>query len=97
MVHLSKKCKFVKKMIMPEISRFYGIIVYMFFNDHYPPHFKIKYNEFEANILIESGNLLNGDIPISKLKLIQAWTEIHKDELLRIWETKEFHKIEPLR
>jgi hypothetical protein len=45
---------------MPEISRFFGIIVYMFFNDHNPPHFKVKYGEFEANILIESGNLLNG-------------------------------------
>ena len=55
---------------MPEISRFYGIIVFMFFNDHNPPHFKVKYAEFEANILIENGNLLNGDLPVSKLKLV---------------------------
>ena len=40
---------FDKNLIMPEISRFYGIIIYMFFNDHNPPHFKVKYNEFEAN------------------------------------------------
>ena len=46
---------------IPEISRFYGIIIYMFFNDHNPPHFKMKYGEFEANILIENGNILNGD------------------------------------
>lgn len=44
---------------MPEISRFYGVIIYMFFMDHNPPHFKTKYGEFEANILIENGTLLN--------------------------------------
>jgi len=49
----------------------------MFFNDHNPPHFKVKYSEFEANILIENGSILNGDLPISKLKLVQAWAEIH--------------------
>lgn len=82
---------------MPEICRFYGIIIYMFFNDHNPPHFKVKYSEFEANILIENGTILNGDLPISKLKLVVAWAEIHKEELLSMWNSKEFHKIEPLR
>ena len=81
---------------MPEISRFFGIIVYMFFNDHNPPHFKVKYGEFEANILIENGNVLNGELPASKLKLVQAWAEIHKEELAIMWNTKEFHKIKPL-
>jgi hypothetical protein len=82
---------------MPEICRFYGIIVYMFFNDHNPPHFKVKYSEFEANILIENGTILNGDLPISKLKLVAAWTEIHKDELLEMWNSKDFYKIQPLQ
>ncbi len=82
---------------MPEISRFYGIIIYMFFNDHNPPHFKVVCAEFEANIVIESGNLLNGDLPISKLKLVQAWAEIHKLELLEMWGSKNFHKINPLQ
>ena len=68
----------------------------MFFNDHVPPHFKAKYGEFEANFLIENGNLLNGDFPIGKSKLVLAWTEIHKTELLKMWESKEFHKINPL-
>jgi len=57
----------------------------------------VKYSEFEANILIENGNILNGDLPISKLKLVSAWAEIHKDELLEMWNSKNFHKIEPLR
>lgn len=82
---------------MPEISRFYGVIIYMFFNDHIPPHFKVKYAEFEANILIENGSILNGDLPISKLKLVAAWAEIHKDELLEMWGSKAFHKIRPLQ
>jgi hypothetical protein len=82
---------------MPEISRFYGVIIYMFFMDHNPPHFKTKYGEFEANILIENGTLLNGDLPLSKLKLVSAWAEIHKAELLEMWHSKQFHKVEPLK
>ncbi len=82
---------------MPEISRFYGIVIYMFFNDHNPPHFKVKYAEFEGNIRISDGSLMNGDLPISKLKLVSAWVEIHKVELQKMWDSKEFHKIEPLR
>jgi len=82
---------------MPEISRFYGIVVYMFFYDHNLPHFKVKYGEFEANILVENGNLLNGNFPLSKLKLVQAWAEIHQDELLDMWSNKNFHKINPLQ
>ena len=57
----------------------------------------MKYAEFEANILIENGNLLNGDLPVSKLKLVQAWTEIHKEELLQMWISKDFHKVNPLQ
>jgi hypothetical protein len=82
---------------MPEISRFYGVIIYMFFYDHNPPHFKVKYSEFEANVLIENGTILNGDLPISKLKLVSAWAEIHKEELLNMWNSKDYHKIEPLK
>ena len=69
----------------------------MFFNDHTPPHFKIKYGVFEANFVISNGEVLNGDVTISKLKLVKAWAEIHKEELLKMWDSKEFHKIQPLR
>lgn len=82
---------------MPEISRFYGIAVFMFFIDHNPPHFKVRFADFEANILISNGNILDGDLPVSKLKLVSAWAEIHKEELMKMWESKEFHKIEPLK
>ena len=82
---------------MTEISRFYGIIVYLFFNDYNPPHFKVKYGEYIAHIIIVNGTILNGDLPADKLKLVSAWTEIHKKELMKMWKTKLFHKIEPLR
>ncbi|RRO17774.1 DUF4160 domain-containing protein [Flavobacteriaceae bacterium 14752] len=80
---------------MLEICRFYGLKIFMFFNDHNPPHFKVVFAEFEANIIIENGQILNGDLPLSKLKLVTAWAEIHKQELIKMWDSKEFHKIEP--
>ncbi|MEM7550456.1 MAG: DUF4160 domain-containing protein [Bacteroidota bacterium] len=50
----------------------------MFFNDNNPPHFKVKYGEFEASILIENGSIFNGDLPISKHKLVSAWLKFIK-------------------
>jgi hypothetical protein len=84
---------------MPEISRFYGIIIYMFYNDHNPPHFHVEYQDFEATIEIESG-IIKGKIPRRALKLIFEWMDLHKVELLENWkkieERKSLEKIEPL-
>ena len=84
---------------MPEISRFYGIVVYMFFNDHNPPHFHIKYQEYEAVININNG-VVKGEVPRRALKLIYEWLDLYKEELLENWklieERKPFNKIEPL-
>jgi hypothetical protein len=84
---------------MPEISRFYGIIIYMFYNDHNPPHFHVQYQDFEAIIEIETG-IIKGTIPRRALKLIFEWMDLHKDELLDNWkkieERKALNKIEPL-
>jgi hypothetical protein len=74
---------------MPVISMFYGIIVRMFFMDnkeHKLPHIHIEYAEYTAVINITDGNILSGDFPSSKLKLVQAWIEIHKDELMADWK-----------
>ena len=76
---------------MPEISRFYGIIIYMFFDDHNPPHFHVEYQDFEAIIEIESG-IVKGKIPRRALKLIFEWVDIHKDELLENWKKIEERK-----
>jgi hypothetical protein len=84
---------------MPEICRFYGIIIYMFYNDHNPPHFHVEYQEFEAIIEIESG-IIKGKIPRRALKLIFEWMDLHKEELLENWkkieERKVLQKIDPL-
>jgi hypothetical protein len=68
---------------------FYGIIIYLYFFDnkqHNAPHIHAKYQSDEAIILIPEGNLIDGNIPQNKMKLVQAWIEIHKDELLADWE-----------
>jgi hypothetical protein len=86
---------------MPELSRFYGIIIYMFAKDHNPPHFHAKYGEFMGIINIRTGELIEGELPRRALRLVQDWTELHKEELIVNWETAqsenpEFKRIEPL-
>jgi len=84
---------------MPEISRFYGIVIKMFFNEHSPPHFHAEYQDFKASISIEKG-IVDGKMPKRALKLIFEWLEIHQEELSKNWntieETGNFNKIEPL-
>lgn len=84
---------------MPEICRFYGIVIKMFFNDHNPPHFHVEYSGYKAVISIEEG-IVNGEMPKRALKLIFEWLEIHEDELLENWklarQKKQLHKIKPL-
>ena len=73
---------------MPELSRFYGIIIKMYFNDneqHHTPHLHAFYGEFSASIDFD-GNVLVGTLPISKLKLVVAWIEIHREELEALWK-----------
>ncbi|GAB4383985.1 MAG: DUF4160 domain-containing protein [Elainellaceae cyanobacterium] len=89
---------------MPVISMFYGIIILMYYFDnkkHHRPHIHAKYQDEEAVISIPEGELIEGNIRNSKLKLIQAWIEIHKDELVANWELaiagQQVFKIDPLR
>ncbi len=81
---------------MPEISRFLGIIISMYFDEHNPPHFHVKYNEHNAVMEIRSLNILAGYLPAKVRGLVEEWAELHKQELLDMWETKDFHKIQPL-
>ncbi|MEQ9402642.1 MAG: DUF4160 domain-containing protein [Cyclobacteriaceae bacterium] len=85
---------------MPEICRFYGIVVRMFYNDHNPPHFHIEYQEYDATVDIQNG-LIKGEMPRRALKLVYDWLDMHKDELLQNWELsqqqKALNKIEPLK
>ena len=85
---------------MPAISMFYGLIVYMYFMDnkqHHCPHIHVKYQEDEVIVSIPDGEVLEGSIPSSKMKLLQAWIELHKDELVADWQLaisgQELYKI----
>lgn len=89
---------------MPAISMFYGIIVYMYFMDnkqHKLPHIHVKYQEFEVIVAIPDGEVLDGDFPKPQMKLLQAWIELHRDELVADWQLAVSgelpYKIEPLR
>jgi shikimate kinase len=89
---------------MAVISMFYGIIVSMYFLDnrqHHVPHIHVKYQEQEAVISIPQGELLEGELKPNKMKLLQAWIEIHQEELMADWELaihgENVFKIEPLR
>lgn len=72
---------------MPEISRFLGIIVYMYFNEHNPPHFHVRYNEYRAIITINTLMIHEGSLPPRVFGLVMEWAEQHQVELLDNWNT----------
>ncbi len=89
---------------MPVISMFYGIIISMYSFDnkqHKLPHIHAKYQDQEAVLSLPEGELIEGELKPNKLKLVQAWIEIHKEELMADWELavngQEIFKIDPLK
>jgi len=83
---------------------FYGVIVLMYYFDnkkHHLPHIHAQYGEEEAVISIPEGSVIEGSLRTAKLKLVQAWIEIHRDELMADWELavngQAVFKIEPLK
>ncbi len=71
---------------MPCICDFDGIMIYMYYNDHMPPHFHAFYGEYEAIILISTLTVDRGEFPITKLKLVHKWAKLRKKELMENWE-----------
>jgi len=89
---------------MPVLSMFYGIIIQMFVLDadkHHKPHIHVRYAEHRASVDIESGEILAGSLPRRQLRLVQAWMEIHAEELMANWTLAiagtQPYAIEPLR
>lgn len=84
---------------MPEISRFLGIVIAMYYRDHEPPHFHAAYGEYQAKIEILTGKT-HGKFPKRAASHVLEWLELHRDELLENWsrvkERKPLLKIEPL-
>ena len=86
---------------MPEISRFFGIVIKMFVGDHNPPHFHAFYAEYEALIDINSLAVFAGGLPPRAVGLVMEWATLHRDELLDDWGRAQRHqpvvKIDPLQ
>ncbi|MEI6754891.1 MAG: DUF4160 domain-containing protein [Paludibacter sp.] len=86
---------------MPEVSRFYGIIIALYYNEHNPPHFHAKYGEFLAEIDIRTLQILNGELPKRAKSLVLEWADEHREELMQDWELArqkaELKAIEPLK
>ena len=81
---------------MPEISRFLGIVIMMYFDEHNPPHFHVRYNDFRASVGIADLNVLEGHLPARVRSLVVEWAELHQVELAAMWESKQFSKLPPL-
>lgn len=86
---------------MPRLSEFYGIVIYMYFADHNPPHFHAIYAEHEALVRIDDGSIVRGDLPRTAAKLVEQWRTLHSEELLGNWalaqEPAALNTIEPLQ
>ena len=86
---------------MPEISRFFGIIIYIYYNEHQPAHFHAVYGEYEALIMIDTLSILSGHLPARALGLVMEWASLHQEELRAIWNQAIHHekleKIDPLQ
>jgi Domain of unknown function (DUF4160) len=97
---------------MPEVARFYGIIIKVFFGDHPPPHFHAVYGEYNALVNIEKLEVFEGDLPNRAEKLVLEWAALYQQELLYMWNlreisritsdcymwnSQEFHKLPPLK
>ena len=84
---------------MPEIARFYGLIIKMFFmpSEHNLPHFHALYGEYVGEFDINTLEMLEGDLPPRAVSLVREWAAIHQNELLEMWNTQKIHKLQPLR
>lgn len=76
---------------MPEICRFLGIVIYMLYDDHPPPHFHAEYGEYKISVEISTG-IVEGRFPRRALKAVMEWHELHRDEILADWSLAEQHE-----
>lgn len=83
---------------MPVISRFYGMVIKMFFfgAEHNPPHIHAIYGDYVGIIDIRTLEMLQGDLPDKAYKLVKEWTSLHQNELLEMWKTQDIHALPPI-
>jgi len=86
---------------MPELSRFFGIIIKMYYEDHNPPHFHAEYQEFTAEYDIRTLQIIAGNLPKRAHSLVLEWASYHRESLIEDWElagkSVPLKKIEPLQ
>jgi len=83
---------------MPAISRFYGLVIKMYFKggEHNPPHIHVLYGEYMGALDIRTAELIEGDLPEKALSMAKEWTEKHRTQLLEFWETQKITTLPPL-
>lgn len=84
---------------MPEISRFYGIVIKMFFKpkEHEPSHIHALYGEYLGEFNIKTKEMLQGDLPRKAQELVTEWLSAHQDELQEMWDSQQIKKLPPLQ
>lgn len=79
---------------MPEITRFYGIVIKMFFNE--PSHIHALYGEYVGEINIRTGEMIEGDLPAKAQELVKEWLFLHQNALQEMWDKQQIYKLPPL-
>lgn len=84
---------------MPEITRFYGIVIKMFFKpkEHEPSHIHALYGEYVGEFNIRTYEMMEGDLPLRAQELVTEWLKTYQKELLEMWDTQLIHKLPPLK
>ena len=83
---------------MPEIARFYGLIIKMYFmrSEHNPPNFHVLYDEYMGEFDISTLEMLKGDLPPRAVNIVKEWAGLHQSELLEMWNSQKTHRLPPL-
>ncbi len=83
---------------MPALARFYGIVIRMYFlgSEHNPPHIHAIYGDDTAAFDIRTGEILDGELPNRAAEMVREWISLNEDDLIGMWETQEFKKLDPL-
>ena len=84
---------------MPEITRFYGIVIKMFFKpkEHEPSHIHALYGEYLGEFNIQTMEMIQGDLPERARKMVVEWLSSHRDELQNMWDNQQIYKLPPLK
>ncbi len=82
---------------MPRLSEFYGIVIYMYWNDHEPAHFHAIYSGYEALVRIDDGTIVAGSLPRTAVRLVSEWRLLRLEELAADWErARAFEPLNPI-